>query len=315
MGTDATYKLGDKEISTLTISGKEYASLRDLVNAYGASFSKKANSNVYEATVVRGGNFITITINGNELKIQSSLSLKSPVYINNNNSGPYRSEMRNIGGSNYLNIEYFQQLMCDFGYKLDLQFIKNNIYAFVGEKTNIQLEQYQKEANARFIYNYLSKRGWTLEAVSGLLGNIDEESRLNPGEWQYLNDVSFGYGIVQWDDGSDFLDWAGLSANSANNLAKSNPETLLVKELEFLVLTSKYSTATAAGVGSRWIATNNYGSPYKMTYDEYIVSKKSAHDLALVFHASYERSGDTAVQREERATAATKWYNYLTAYK
>jgi len=27
MGADATYKLDDKEISTLTISGKEYASL------------------------------------------------------------------------------------------------------------------------------------------------------------------------------------------------------------------------------------------------------------------------------------------------
>ena len=62
--------------------------------------------------------------------------------------------------------------------------------------------------NAYIIYAVLSNYGWTVNAVCGLLGNIDIESGYNPWRWQYdtvpaHNDsvITTGgraYGLVQW---------------------------------------------------------------------------------------------------------------------
>lgn len=38
----------------------------------------------------------------------------------------------------------------------------------------------QMKANANYIYRYLSSKGWTINAISGLLGNMQSESAINP---------------------------------------------------------------------------------------------------------------------------------------
>ncbi len=47
-------------------------------------------------------------------------------------------------------------------------------------------------------------------------------------------------------------------------------------------------------------------------YTEYIKSDLDVKKLALVFHASYERSSDGDDELEERAIAAEKWYLIFT---
>lgn len=37
---------------------------------------------------------------------------------------------------------------------------------------------------------------------------MNSESTINPAVWQSLNDMYLGYGLVQWDDGKLFIDWA-----------------------------------------------------------------------------------------------------------
>lgn len=64
------------------------------------------------------------------------------------------------------------------------------------------------ETNAEYIYNYLKKKGFTKNAICGILGNMNSESTINPAVWQSLNDMYLGYGLVQWDDGKLFIDWA-----------------------------------------------------------------------------------------------------------
>ena len=69
------------------------------------------------------------------------------------------------------------------------------------------LTQKQKEANASYIYDYLKNNGWTKEAISGLLGNIEQESQFNPGVWQdWHNTEKLGYGLVQWSPAKGFLE-------------------------------------------------------------------------------------------------------------
>ena len=38
------------------------------------------------------------------------------------------------------------------------------------------------------------------------------------GVWQNFQNTSLGYGLVQWDDATKFLNWANLDASKADNL-------------------------------------------------------------------------------------------------
>ena len=38
----------------------------------------------------------------------------------------------------------------------------------------------QMKVNATYIWNYLREQGWTLNAVAGMLGNMQSESSINP---------------------------------------------------------------------------------------------------------------------------------------
>lgn len=58
---------------------------------------------------------------------------------------------------------------------------------------------------------------------------------MNPGDWQSLHDTTLGYGIVQWDDATKFLNWANLDAATADNIAQNDPKHLMDLQLKFLV--------------------------------------------------------------------------------
>ena len=80
-------------------------------------------------------------------------------------------------------------------------------YAVPGTMYN-PLPMEEQIANAQYIYYYLRERGWSLEAICGLLGNIHIESHYNPGTWQRMDNADLGFGIVQWSDAaSKFLRW------------------------------------------------------------------------------------------------------------
>lgn len=89
----------------------------------------------------------------------------------------------------------------------------------------------------------------------------------------------------------------------------SDPQTLLDLQLEYLIWSSEKDTEYDH---KEWFPTLSHDSPYKMSYEEYICSTANPEDLALVFHASYERSDDTPKIRRERIDNAEKWYGYFT---
>ncbi len=189
--------------------------------------------------------------------------------------------------------------------------------AAIPQVDTVRLSEQQQRANAVYIYHKLIERGWTKQAIAGLLGNIQRESQLNPAVWQMQNNAKLGYGLVQWDDGADFLDWQGgavknrpLSAIEVNQLAVDDAAQLIDMELEFLMWTSRTQTDKTE---RRWFATNRYRSPYKMSYEDYIKSEAAVADLALVFHASYERSSDCMSQLNDRIAYSEKWYNFLSS--
>ena len=164
----------------------------------------------------------------------------------------------------------------------------------------------------RGAYNYLKKKGFTKNAICGILGNMNSESTINPAVWQSLNDMYLGYGLVQWDDGKLFIDWAkkegvisAATAEAVNSLAYSNPKKLMDAELDYLIVSMNT-------VGNWFKPDNNqskYGTSETLTASQFKVSNKSADILARIFCGHYERPGVPKIS--ERVANAKKWYNFL----
>lgn len=156
---------------------------------------------------------------------------------------------------------------------------------YLGEHSQEQIE------NAQYIMNYLRKRGWTRNAIAGMLGNIQTESTVNPGIWQSLNqgDMSVGFGLVQWTPASKYTSWADSRGYAWGDING---------QLERII----WEVAN----GEQWIAT----SKYPMSFYEFTKSTSAPYDLAMAFIANYERPEEA--YQPDRGTQAEYWYKNLS---
>ena len=74
---------------------------------------------------------------------------------------------------------------------------------------NRALTESEMEHNAIEVWSYFKVWGWTLNAVAGMLGNMQAESTINPGRWENGVEYGGGYGLVQWTPYTNYSDWAG----------------------------------------------------------------------------------------------------------
>ena len=173
--------------------------------------------------------------------------------------------------------------------------------------------------NARYIYQYLSNAGWTVNAIAALLGNIQVESKMSPWSWQgtiegsiinddethtlnteVLGDSEPGYGLVQWTPYYKYTDWC-----TKNNLDYWDIDSQLQRicwEVE-----NK----------EQWQKRESKG--YDLTFNDFIKSTEDVYWLAGAFAFCYERPGSSTGTPEEqnnlkieRGNNAVYWYNYLS---
>lgn len=133
---------------------------------------------------------------------------------------------------------------------------------------NGYLTQAEMEINAKYIWNYLGSRGWSVNAVAGMLGNMQHESNINPGLWE--GGTGPGFGLVQWTPSTDLTDWC----------AKQQPQldpNDIDSQLECLI----------------WEKDNGkqyYRNHYDYTFKTFSTSTDDAYTLACAFAFDYERS-------------------------
>ena len=162
------------------------------------------------------------------------------------------------------------------------------------------LTQSEMEANAKYIWNYLGSKGWSLNAVAGMLGNMQYESTINPGRHQVGSGEDGGYGLVQWTPKSKLTSWLSERGYADNDMDG---------QLERIL----------------WEKENNeqYGkNKYKYTFETFSTSLDNPYTLACAFAFDYERSwvtlyGTEAAKetlRKERGTAAEEWYSFLAPF-
>lgn len=145
--------------------------------------------------------------------------------------------------------------------------------------------------NAIYIASRLMSDGWTLEAICGMLGNMQAESTINPGIWQSLNEgnMSGGYGLVQWTPASKYLEWAAARGYEAG-------------DIDGQIERIKYEVAE----GIQYYPT----STYPETFVEFTQSTKDVGYLACAFLHNYERPAEP--NDEGRIANAEYWYKTLS---
>lgn len=156
---------------------------------------------------------------------------------------------------------------------------------------NAFLSESEMQENAKYIYAKLSKNGWTLNAIAGMLGNMETESTINPGIWQNLDsgNTSLGYGLVQWTPATKYIDWC-----NDKGIEPSHMDSALAR-IEYEVKTP----------GLQWIAT----SSYNFSFEDFKKSTLSPEYLADAFLKNYERPADG--EQPNRQTQARYWYDWL----
>ena len=162
------------------------------------------------------------------------------------------------------------------------EWIKGNRYLSKGEMQN----------NAKIIHTYLANRGWTINAVCALLGNMQSESTINPGIWQGLIEGSGGgggYGLVQWTPYTNFTNWADDNGYAWDD---GYAQLMWINEV-----TSSFG---------QWIRTTTYN----LSFEEFKQSTRSVEWLASAFLKNFERAGVEV--EEQRQAQANVWYEYLS---
>ena len=160
--------------------------------------------------------------------------------------------------------------------------------------TSGPLTEEQMKVNAKYIYSYLKSEGWTLNAIAGMLGNMQAESTINPGRWESedIFNYSKGFGLVQWTPATKLLYWSF-------DLLYEDPSTMDCNLHRIL-----YEVEN----NLQWIATTNYNLSFK----EFTTSTNSVDYLSKAFLLNYERPADQSENVQNyRASLSTNWYTYL----
>lgn len=158
-------------------------------------------------------------------------------------------------------------------------------------KGNRYLNDAEMQNNALIIGAYLAQKGWSINAIAGLLGNIQVESTVNPGLWQSqnANNMSGGFGLVQWTPATNFTNWADSNGYDWDD---GNAQLKWIDE-----------ETVSSG---QWIKT----SAYNFSFNEFKSSTQTPEYLASAFLKNFERAG---VEKEtERQTNARSWYTFIS---
>ncbi len=155
-------------------------------------------------------------------------------------------------------------------------------------------EQYGYTASqyniALTVYSYFKNAGWTDNAIFGMLGNMTQESSLNPNEWQYgyYNNLQGGYGLVQWTPATKLLNWC--TANKLDHTQTLSQCNRILYELN--------NNAQYSEVG------------FNISFKQYTQLNDSPGKMAQIFCSNYEKAGipDTG----NRINYANQWSAILS---
>lgn len=138
---------------------------------------------------------------------------------------------------------------------------------------------------AKQIWDFFITKGWSKEAIAGMLGNMQSESEIMADCWESgkVGNMNVGYGLVQWTPATKYIDWA------KNNELVYQDVISQCKRIEWEVVNKQ-----------QWIHPS-------MTFRQFTQLTSSPEQCALLFITHYERPLNP--NQPKRQTQARYWYN------
>ena len=149
----------------------------------------------------------------------------------------------------------------------------------------------QMQNNATEFYNYFTNKGATLEAICGMLGNIQRESTLNPGIKQGSS-TSLGWGLIQWTPSTVLTNWCKTYGYNWYDGSAQCERISCEGE-------------GTKGAGGSWIPTNEYA----YSWSEFLALTDVAEATKAYL---YERERAGVVALSDRLQYASEWYEYFS---
>lgn len=206
---------------------------------------------------------------------------------------------------------------------------------------NDYLTQSEMQKNARYIWQYLGSKGWSLNAVAGMLGNMESESTISPCRYEVIKGASIGKHPTREEVAQYFEDYKanntyyktadstgsrgrypgiGLTGWTFSDAGKPEDRVIwsnnkLVKwcderKLDFQDMDSNLERIIyEKDHGMQW---HTGGSDYKISFKEFSTSLKPAYWLAGAFLDNYENPASPNF--EVRGKRGDYWFNYLLPY-
>ena len=204
------------------------------------------------------------------------------------------------GSTNPVNMFYINDTVITSSLGLNFKKFTGEIGSLKWVIPTSQADKYLNEAdkqnNAQIIYSYLSSRGWTRNAICGLLGNMEQESTINPNAWQGAEgNTNLGFGLVQWTPATKILDY--FREKGMYGQIKKYGDT----ELQRLIdeMNGKYEA---------WIQTTKYPVSFK----DFSTSTEDYKWCTECFMLNYERPGTPELQK--RYDYAKKWWDFFDGW-
>lgn len=167
----------------------------------------------------------------------------------------------------------------------------------------------EQKNNAACIYSYFYFKGWTIQAIAGLCGNIMGESTFNPALLEqgvpYPTEGK-GTGLVQWTPYPDRYHQLNPLHEIFNKLGYDWNE-YSNGNYQCDAIYAEYQQSTGEkdwGIEGQWIPA----SSYPMDWKTWAHSQQDPGYLAMAFQANYERPGSIHPEREQYGR---EWYEYL----
>lgn len=153
------------------------------------------------------------------------------------------------------------------------------------------LTEAERQNNALLIYSQYYKI-MTLEALCGILGNMDRESTLNPG----LYDSASGgtNGLIGWHPPTNLISWCSQQGYDWYNGDA---------QCAFINIENSYQAGTPEAV---WYSRNGYNYTW-----EQFKQLTNVEEATRAFERQREVSGDYPNNMQIRIDNANYWYNYL----
>lgn len=175
----------------------------------------------------------------------------------------------------------------------------NKFWVKVG--VGVEAPDSYKLTNAMYIYKYLRGYNWKDKPICAIIGNMEAECGMNPGQMEtgQFTGMTSGLGLVQWTPGSILKNYADSKGMNWYNY-----------KCQLQLMHREYKDSLIPGwqTYDQWIQKAYYPHSYNYFVND---NKSSIATLTEAFTRCYERPYLPTAHIDRRVAFAKKFYNYL----